>query len=97
MIDFAEELNNDVVSAVNWCKMNKMTVNILRTKAMFLSSAPKQSQLQANAPNIRIGDDQIQLTSNEKLFVVIIDTSRNWAAQVEATLKNATLCYIKHF
>ena len=36
-----------------------MTVNILKTKAMFLSSAQKQSQLPENAPNIRFGDDQI--------------------------------------
>ena len=32
----AEALNSDIVSAVNWCKRNKMTVNILKTKAMFL-------------------------------------------------------------
>ena len=48
--DIAEELDSDVVAAVNWCKRNKMTVNILKTKAMSLSSAQKQSYLQENAP-----------------------------------------------
>ena len=54
--DISDDLNSYVVSAVNWCKRNKMTVNILKTKAKFLSSAQKQSQLQGNAPNIKIGD-----------------------------------------
>ena len=44
---------------------------------MFLSSAQKQSQLQENAPNIRIGDNQIQLSNKEKLLGVIVDTSLN--------------------
>ena len=40
--DIAEKVNSDVVSAVNWCKRNKMTVNILKTKATFLSSGQKR-------------------------------------------------------
>ena len=58
---------------------------------MFLSSAQRQSQLQDNAPTIRIGDDQIQLSNREKLLGVIVDTSLNWSAQVEATLKKVQL------
>ena len=93
--DIAQELNSDVVSAVNWCKRNKMTVNILKTKAMFLSSAQRQSYLQENAPNIRIGNDQIQLSSHEKLLGVIVDSSLNWSSQVEATLKKGnSLLYL---
>ena len=90
--NITEELNSDVVSAINWCKRNKMAVNILKSKAMILSSAQKQSQLQENAPNIRIGDNQIQLSNKEKLLGVIVDTSLNWSAQVEATLKRCN-CY----
>ena len=85
--DIAEELNSDIVSAINWCKRNKMTVNILKTKAMFLSSVPKQANLQANAPNIKIGHDQIQNSNQEKLLGVIVDSSLNWSSHVEATLK----------
>ena len=93
--DIAQELNSDVVSAVNWCKRNKMTVNILKTKAMFLSSAQRQSYLQENAPNIKIGNDQIQLSSHEKLLGVIVDSSLNWSSQVAATLKKCnSLLYL---
>ena len=77
--DIAQELNSDVVSAVNWCKRNTMTVNILKTKAMLLSSSQRQSYLQENVPNIRIGNDQIQLSSHEKLLGVIVDSSLNWS------------------
>ena len=93
--DIAQELNSDVLSAVNWCKRNKMTVNILKTKAMFLSSSKRQSYLQENVPNIRIGNDQIKLSSHEKLLGVIVDSSLNWASQVEATLKKCnSLLYL---
>ena len=34
--DIAQELNSDVVSVVHWCKRNKIAVNILKTRAMFL-------------------------------------------------------------
>ena len=48
-----------------------------------------------NAPNIRIGDDQIQLSNKEKLLGVIDDTSLNWSAQVEAPLiKSNSLLYL---
>ena len=71
-----------------------MTVNILKTK-MFLSSAQRQSYLQENAPNIRNGNDQIQLSSHEKLLGVIVDRSLNWSSQVEATLKKCnSLLYL---
>ena len=93
--DIAEELNSGIVSAINWCKRNKMTVNILKTKAMFLSSAPKQTNLQANAPNIKIGNDQIQNSTQEKLLGVIVDSSLNWSSHVEATLKKCnSLLYL---
>ena len=93
--NIAEELNSDIVSAVNWCKRNKMTVNILKTKAMFLISAQRQSQLQDNAPTIRIGDGKIQLSNREKLLGIIVDTSLNWSAQVEASVKKCnSLLYI---
>ena len=72
-----------------------MTVNIFKTKAVVLSSAQRQSQLQDNAPTIRIGDDQIQLCNKGKLLGVIVDTSLNGSAQVEATLKKCnSLLYL---
>ena len=93
--DIAQELNSDVVSAVNWCNRNKMRVNILKTKATFLSSVQRQSYLQENAPNIRIGNDQIQLSCHEKLLGVIVDSSLNWSSQVETTLKKCnSLLYL---
>ena len=72
-----------------------MTANILKTKPMFLSSSQRQSYLQESVPNIRIGNDQIQLSSHEKLLGIIVDSSLNWSSQVEATLKKCnSLLYL---
>ena len=62
---------------------------------MFLSSSQRQSYLQENVPNIKIGNDQIQLSSHDKLLGVNIDSSLNWSSQVEATLKKCnSLLYL---
>ena len=93
-VNTEEELNSDIVSAVSRCKRNKIIVNILKPKVVFLTSARRQSELQDNAPTIRIGDYQIQLSNREKLLGVIV-TSLNLSAEVEATLKKCnSLLYL---
>ena len=91
--DIADDLNSDVVSAVNWCKRNKMTANILKTIVAFLLSAQKHSQLQDNAPNIRNSDDKIQLSNKQT-----IARGNSWhltelVCTMEATLKQRNSLY----
>ena len=41
--EITDDLNEDGKDSINWCRKNKMSVNIPKTKAMFITSAPKQS------------------------------------------------------
>ena len=41
--EITDDLNEDGKDSINWCGKNKMSVNIPKTKAMFITSAPKQS------------------------------------------------------
>ena len=82
-----EELNEDAKEAVNWCARNKMSINIPKTKAMFITTVHKQSLIQENPPELKINSTNLEISSNEKLLGVSIDHTLNWAVQVEATIK----------
>ena len=82
-----EELNEDAKEAVNWCARNKMSINIPKTKAMFITTVHKQSLIQENPPELKINSTNLEISTNEKLLGVSIDHTLNWAVQVEATIK----------
>ena len=89
----AEDVNEEMENAVSWFDKNHMSVNIGKTNAFFVSSAQKQSSIQENLPDIKIGTTKLQVSSKEKLLWVPIDNTLNWSAQVDATIKNVTLFY----
>ena len=64
----AEDLNHDIELIRTWCKKNKMSINISKTKAMFLSSLLRQALIQQNPPNLKIENELIQLSEKEKLL-----------------------------
>ena len=66
--EIAEDLNHDIELIRTWCKKNKMSINISKTKAMFLSSLPRQALIQQNPPNLKIKNELIQLSEKEKLL-----------------------------
>ena len=93
--EITDDLNEDAKDSINWCGKNKMSVNIPKTKAMFITSAHKQSIIQENPPEIRINSSAIDISRQEKLLGVTIDSTLNWAAQVDATLKKCnSLLYL---
>ena len=63
--EIAEDLNHDIELIRTWCKKNKMSINISKTKAMFLSSLPRQALIQQNPPNLKIENELIQLSEKE--------------------------------
>ena len=67
---------------------NKSNVPLIIPKAILLTGkCTKHQNWKTN--------DQIQLSSHEKLLGVIVDSSLNWSSQVEATLKKCnSLLYL---
>ena len=92
--EIEENLNHDIEIIVTWCK-NKMSINISKTKAIFLSSLPRQALIKENPHSIKIEVELIELSDTEKLLGVIVDNHMNWAAQVGAILKKCkSLLYL---
>ena len=85
-----DDLNEEMANAVNWFDNNHMSVNIGKTKAFFVSSAQKQSCIQEDAPEIKVGTTIPEVSNKEKLLRVTIDNTLNWSVQVYATIKSVT-------
>ena len=93
LVRIAKDLNSDGSYTVNWGFKNKTSIHEQKAKAMFISSAQKQSMVQANVPQIKINSSSIQITFN-KVLGVFVDNSLNWNTHIEKTIKNVTLCFI---
>ena len=61
-----EDLNEDGEDSVNWCVKNKMSIKFPKTKAMFMTTAHKQSIIQESPPEIKINSTVIEISSKEK-------------------------------
>ena len=61
----ATDLTSDGSNTVNCGFQNKMSIHEQKTKAMFISSAQKQSMVQANVPQIKISSSSIQISTCE--------------------------------
>ena len=87
LVSITKDLNADGSKTVNWGSRNKMSIHEQKTKAMFISSAQKQSMIQANVPQITINSSPIQISTREKLLGVMVDSSLNLNVHIEKTIK----------
>ena len=95
ILELTNSLNSDLENFMNWCLNNGMVVNVPKTKAMLLSTRYKIAQIMTNPPTLKIGDETIEISSNEKLLGINIDNVLSWSTQIENTIKKCnTLLYL---
>ena len=63
-----------------------MVVNVPKTKAMFIASRNAVNRILENNQDLKLSDETIHITTNEKLLGVHIDNTLSWTAQVESTI-----------
>ena len=62
-----ETLTTDLQNVLSWCNSINMSLNVCKTKRMYISSRHKQHTLANCDHDISICDSQIQVSSVEKL------------------------------
>ena len=67
-----------------------MVVNVPKTKAMFIASRNAANRILENNQDLKLSDETIHITTNEKLLGVHIDNTLSWTAQVESTIKKCS-------
>ena len=70
-----------------------MVVNVPKTKAIFIASRIAANTILENCPDLKLSDEAIQLSTNEKFLGVHIDNTLSWTIKLKHTIKNATPCY----
>lgn len=80
-------LNNDIDNVQNWCKNNKMALNLSKTKGMIISSTYKSHSLNTASVSLYCGNENIVITSSERLLGVTVDSTLSWDAHISAILK----------
>ena len=95
ILNLTNSLNVDLENFMRWCESNDMVVNVPKTKAMLISTRYKVNQIMINPPTLKIGDETIELSTNEKLLGITIDNVLSWTTQIENTIKKCnTLLYL---
>ena len=95
ILNLTNSLNVDMENFMNWCTNNDMVVNVPKTRAMLISTRYKINQIMTNPPKLNIGDESIELTTNEKLLGINIDNVLSWTTQIEDTIKKCnSLLYL---
>ena len=95
ILKLTSSLNADLENFMNWCTSNDMLVNVPKTKAMLISTKPKLNQIMTCPPILKIGNETIEISTNEKLLGVHIDNDLSWTTQIENTIKKCnTLLYL---
>ena len=95
ILNLTNSLNVDMENFMNWCTNNDMVVNVPKTRAMLISTRYKINQIMTNPPKLNIGNETIELTTNEKLLGINIDNVLSWTTQIEDTIKKCnSLLYL---
>ena len=93
VLNLTRSLNEDLQKFLDWCARNNMVVNVPKTKAMFIASQYAANKILENSQSLKLANETIHISTNEKLLGVHIDSTLSWTTQVESSIKNATLFY----
>ena len=73
-----------------------------KTKAMFIASQCAANKILENRQSLKLANEAIHISTNEKLLGVHIDSTLSWTTQVESSIKKCNsllhlLSRIKHY
>jgi hypothetical protein len=96
--DIAERINNELSKLYDWLCVNKLSLNINKTKAMVFSF--KQRTL-SELPKLMINNIEIENVDNTKFLGVLINRNMSWENHINCIANklsrvNGTLCRLKN-
>ena len=72
-----------------------MSINVAKTKTMIVSSKQNANRIQHGLPCIKLNNELIDYSSEERLLGIIIDKTLTWDTQVDVVLKKCnSLLYL---
>ena len=71
-----ELMNIEFCNICNWLAVNKLSVNVSKTK--FMVFHPHQKDVKDQIPNLKINDSDIELVENFNFLGIQLDKNLNW-------------------
>jgi hypothetical protein len=81
-----EQLSTEILPIIQWTETNKMVLNEQKTKAMFIASTRKVSEISQDL-NITINDFQIETVLDGRLLGVQFDQTLSWSVHIDLLCK----------
>ena len=83
-----ERLNNELEKISIWLKVNKLSLNVKKTKAMIFHMPQKKVQL----PLLQIAESNIEYVDNSNFLGININKHLNWSSHIDGfqNIKNHT-------
>ena len=76
-------LNNELVQISDWLKLNKLSLNVSKTKAMLF----RTPQRNANYPELYINDTKIQFVADFNFLGIILNENLKWKSHANMVAK----------
>ena len=76
-------INNELNKVSDWLKLNKLSLNSTKTKAMLFHTAQRMVQY----PDIFIDDSKIEFVECFNLLGIVFDSKLNWGHHVDIVCK----------
>ena len=76
-------LNGELTAISNWLKLNKLTLNVQKTKAMMFHSANRVVEF----PQLFIDGQDIEYTQNFNFLGINLNQNLKWSSHIEAVAK----------
>ena len=92
------KLNKELNDVSNWMKLNKLTLNINKTKAMLFHTPYKN----VKRPSLNIDNVQIDFVQNFNFLGIILNENLKWAPHIDIVMKKMSktigvMKRIKHY
>jgi hypothetical protein len=94
----SNNLNNELINVSEWLKLNKLSLNINKTKCMLFHHANKV----ISRPVLKIDDTELEYVDNFCFLGIILDVNLSWKGHVDSISKKLAkiigiMTKLKHF
>ena len=79
MDNINDTLNMEIERVTDWLKLNKLSLNVQKTKAMLFHTSKKK----VKTPQLKIDDSAIQFVEDFNLLGMILDSNLTWKKHLE--------------
>lgn len=95
IFDVNNSLCADLANVSTWCNSNNMSLNVSKTKAMYVSSRNRSRLIHNFQPPLTLNEKQISISCEEKLLGVTLDSVLSFDSHIENVLKKCnSLLYL---